>query len=193
MEDSFYLLFPAAHAGFWILALTGIGCLIRCRGKKRRYLARTAAVFLTAFVLFWGGLFLLDRFGLAWRNAPAAALCVVLLLSGWTGIVLTLACVLPAKWPNLAPVLRWSSKGLVVLSAAVVILVTLWIGPLGIAFVYGGSERVVEYHGPLVDYQDQLLVERMEGFLSPDYSYYPYRGPLVRGTERVFSTVDPIK
>lgn len=190
MDKFVDLLFPMAHIGFWLLALTGTGCLIRCRGKRRRWLAWTAAVFLTAFVLFWGGIFLLDRFGLIWRNAPAAALCVVLLLSGWTGIVLTLACALPMEWPNVPLILRRLAKGLVVLSAAVVLLVTLWIGPMGIAFVYGGSERVVEYHGPLVDYQDQLLVERMEGFLSPDYSYYPYRGPLFRGTKRIFNVAD---
>ncbi len=41
MEDSFYLLFPMALIGFWLLALTGAACLIRCRGKNRRYLART--------------------------------------------------------------------------------------------------------------------------------------------------------
>ena len=41
--------------------------------------------------------------------------------------------------------------------------------------------------------QDHRLVERREGFLSPDYSYYAYHGPLVRGTERILNTVDPIE
>lgn len=110
----------------------------------------------------------------------------MLLLSGWAGIILTLACALPMEWPNVPLILRWPAKGLLVLCAALVLLMTLWIGPLGIAFVYGDSERVVEC-------QDRRLVERREGFLSPDYSYYAYHGPLVRGTERILNTVDPIE
>ena len=186
MEDSFYLLFPMVLIGFWLLALVGISCLIRCRGKNRRYLAWTAAVFLGALALYFGGLILLGFFQLTWRNLPALILCTVLLLSGWAGIILTLACALPMEWPNVPLILRWPAKGLLVLCAALVLLMTLWIGPLGIAFVYGDSERVVEC-------QDRRLVERREGFLSPDYSYYAYHGPLVRGTERILNTVDPIE
>lgn len=186
MEDSFYLLFPMALIGFWLLALTGAACLIRCRGKNRRYLAWTAAVFLGALALYFGGLILLGFFQLTWRNLPALILCTVLLLSGWAGIILTLACALPMEWPNVPLILRWPAKGLLVLCAALVLLMTLWIGPLGIAFVYGDSDRVVEC-------QDHRLVERREGFLSPDYSYYAYHGPLVRGTERILNTVDPIE
>lgn len=143
-------------------------------------------MFLGALALYFGGLILLGFFQLTWRNLPALILCTVLLLSGWAGIILTLACALPMEWPNVPLILRWPAKGLLVLCAALVLLMTLWIGPLGIAFVYGDSERVVEC-------QDHRLVERREGFLSPDYSYYAYHGPLVRGTERILSTVDPIE
>ena len=45
MDDVTYLIFPMALSGFWGLALMGIACLVRCRGKNRRYLAWTAAVF----------------------------------------------------------------------------------------------------------------------------------------------------
>lgn len=185
MDGFFYTLFPMVHISFWLLAVVGIGCLIRCRGKNRRYLAWTAAVFLGAFALFFGGIFLLDRFGLAWRNAPAAALCAVLLVSGWAGIVLTLACALPMEWPNVPQFLRWPAKGLVVLCAAVLLVVTLWIGPMGILFVYGDSERVM-------DYQGQKLVEVDDGFMDPHWSYYVYHGPLVRGIERLFDEYEPL-
>ena len=174
MDDVTYLIFPMALSGFWVLALMGIACLVRCRGKNRRYLAWTAAVFLGALALYFGGLILLGIFGLTWRNVVAMILCGTLLVSGWAGIVLTLACALPMEMPGIPAVLRWPAKGLLVLFAAVVFLVTLWVGPMGIALVYGNSERVVKYQG-------QTLVEVDEGFLDPWYSYYVYCGPLVRG------------
>ena len=42
--------------------MMGIACLVRCRGKNRRYLAWTAAVFLGALALYFGGLLLLGFF-----------------------------------------------------------------------------------------------------------------------------------
>ena len=185
MDDVTYLIFPMALSGFWVLALMGIACLVRCRGKNRRYLAWTAAVFLGALALYFGGLILLGIFGLTWRNVVAMILCGTLLVSGWAGIVLTLACALPMEMPGIPAVLRWPAKGLLVLFAAVVFLVTLWVGPMGIALVYGNSERVVKYQG-------QTLVEVDEGFLDPWYSCYVYCGPLVRGTERVQGGPTPI-
>ena len=56
---------------------------------------------------------------------------------------------------------------------------------MGIALVYGNSERVVKYQG-------QTLLEVDKGFLDPWYSCYAYCGPLVRGTERVQGGPTPI-
>lgn len=173
--------------GMGVLAIAGVGCLIFCKEEENyKHLVRTAVVFVTAFVLYFGGIILLDSFHLTWRNAPAAVLCGVLLVSGWMGITFTLVCLLPQEWKGMPAVLRWVFKGAVLLFAAVVLLVTLWIGPIGIAFVYGESERVVEH-------QDRLLLEKEEGFMSEYYSYYEYHGPLVRGTERIFNVEDAVK
>lgn len=173
--------------GIGLLSVVGLGCLMFCKDEAYyKHLVRTAVVFITAFVLYFGGIILLDSFHLTWRNAPAAVLCGVLLVSGWMGITFTLVCLLPREWKGVPAALRWAFKGAVVLFAAVVLLVTLWIGPIGIAFVYGESERVVEYQGP-------LLLEKEEGFMSEYYSYYEYHGPLVRGTERIFNVEDAVK
>lgn len=178
-------MFPMLLPGCAVLAVVGLGCLIYCKGKYHRYLARTAAVFLGALALLLGGGLLLDCFGLTWRNLPSLALCGILLVSGWVGIIFTLTCFLDVKLPELAPILRWAAKGAVAFFAAVVFIVTLWIGPLGIAFVYGNPERVV-------DYQGQTLLEVDDGFLDPHYSYYEYHGPLVRGKERVYDGYEPL-
>lgn len=175
------LIFPLTLTGVPVLALAGLGCLTYCKGERHhRHLVWTAAVFLGALALFFGGNIILGSFGLTWRNLPSAILCITLLISGWVGIVLTLACLLPMEWPDAAPVLRRAVKGAVLFFAAVVLFVTLWLGPLLLAFAFGDSEQVVEYNG-------RTLVERMEGFLSPDYGYYEYHGLLFRGTERIWS------
>ena len=57
---------------------------------------------------------------------------------------------------------------------------------MGIALVYGNSERVVKYQG-------QTLLEVDKGFLDPWYSCYAYYGPLVRGMERIWESPYPIK
>lgn len=173
------LLFPTALVGSVLLALVGLGCLFFCRGRNRRYLAWTAGVFIAALVLFIGGEVLLGLCGLTWRNLPAGLLCMVILLSGVIGILLTLGCFLPLKMPEVAPVLRWAVKGAALLCAGLVIYCALFFGVLLVAFVYGGEERVIEYQG-------QTLVEVNDSFLDPIYNYYEYHGLLVRGSEPLY-------
>lgn len=181
----FDMLFPLTLTGVLILALVAIGCLSRCRGKNRRHLAWAAGVFLTALVLFFGGLILLGFFRMTWRSLPSMILLGTLLVSGWMGIVLTMGCFLPMEWPGIPAPLRWVSKGAALLFATVVILETLWFGPLLIVWGFGGEERVVEYEG-------KTLLEVDESFLEPDYRYYLYHGPLVRGTERLYHEYEPL-
>lgn len=178
-------MFPLTLPGCAVLAIAGLACLFYCKGKNRRYLAWTAAVFLGALALYLGGILLLGFFQMTWRNLPALILCGTLLGSGWVGIVLTLACFLPGEWPGGPKALRWTLKGVVVLFAAVVLVVTLWFGPLAVIFVYSDAERVVEHQG-------QTLLEVNDGFLDPHWSYYVYHGPLVRGTERVYDEYAPL-
>ena len=173
------LVLPAALAGTVLLVLVGAGCLLLCRGRNRRYLSRTAWAFVPVFVLFVGGNLLLGRFGLTWRNLPSGLFCVVLLVSGALVVLFTLGCFLPLEMPEVAPVLRWTAKGLTLLSAGLVLYCALVYGVILLAFGYSGGERVLEYRG-------QTLVEVDDSFLDPIYNYYEYHGPLVRGKEPVY-------
>lgn len=173
------LMIPLTLAGCPLMALAALGCLFWCKGRNRQYLAWTAGVFLGALVLFLGGSVLLGLFGMGWRNLPSIILLGALLVSGWAGIVLTLACLLPQEWKEVAPVLRWAVKGGAVLISSVVLFVTLCYCPFFIVFGFGGGERVVEYQG-------QTLLEVDESWLDPYYCYYAYHGPLVRGIERLY-------
>ena len=94
-------------------------------------------------------------------------------------ILFTLGCFLPLEMPEVAPVLRWTAKGLTLLSAGLVLYCALVYGVILLAFGYSGGERVLEYRG-------QTLVEVDDSFLDPIYNYYEYHGPLVRGKEPVY-------
>lgn len=174
------VMFPLTLWGSPLMALAALGCLIFCRGPDRRRLAWAAGVFLSALALFFGGKVLLGFFGLTWRNLPSLILLGTLLVSGWAGIVLTLACLLPQEWPELAPVLRWTVKGGALLLSGVILFVTILYGPFFVIWGFGGEERVLGHQG-------QTLLEVDESWLDPYYCYYSYHGPLVRGTERIWS------
>jgi len=173
------LFFTLASLGFPVLAVAGLGCLFYCKGKCRRYLTWAAGVFLGALALMFGGEIALGCFRLTWRSLPMLVLCGTLLVSGWVGTAFTVACLMPMELPVLPAVPRRIVKGAVLFFAALVLLVTIWVGPFVLAFAFGNEERVVEYQG-------QTLVEVNDGFLDPHYSYYEYHGPLVRGAERVY-------
>lgn len=181
MFNAFDLTFPLLLSGCWVLALAGVGCLICCRGKNHRRLAWTAVVFLAAMALLFLGSILLGIFRLTWRSLPMLLLGGVLLVSGWAGILFTMACVLPMEMPELSKTLRRAAKGVLLVFAAAVLLVTLWAGPLALLFGFYREERVVEYRG-------QTLLEVDDGFLDSHYSYYAYCGPLVRGTLRIYDS-----
>lgn len=174
---------PLMQAGILVLAVAGLYCLFCCEGKDHRSLVWTAAVFLGTLAVWMGGGILLGWFGLAWRTAPSLVLCGAAMVSGWVGIVFTLACFLPAKGPGVSTALRRVLKGIVLFFAAVVLVITLWICPIMLIFGFGDTERVV-------DDQGRTLLEVNDGFLDSHYSYYAYCGPLVRGTERIYETYE---
>ena len=88
---------PLMQAGILVLAVAGLYCLFCCEGKDHRSLVWTAAVFLGTLAVWMGGGILLGWFGLAWRTAPSLVLCGAAMVSGWVGIVFTLACFLPRR------------------------------------------------------------------------------------------------
>lgn len=164
-------------AGVPVLIGVGIWCLRHCEGRVRTCLAVNAVVFLIALTLHSGGYIVLGRFGLAWRNLPGLVLWMVLAGSFLVWIVLALYCFLPqVGW------IGWVNKGIMILFATVTFLGILWVGVIVLAFGYGGTERVLEYQG-------QTLLEVDDGFSD---RYYAYRGPLVRGTERLYGSETPV-
>ena len=180
------ILFPLAAVGVPVLGLAGLYCLLFCKGEEHyKHLVRTAAVFLGAAGLLTGGGAVLGLFGLAWRSGPSVVLFGVMLVSGWIGVALTMACLLPRQWPVVGVVLRRAVKGGLQFLAVLVLLVSLWQGPFLMMFAFGDMERVVEYQG-------QTLLEVDDGFMDPHWSYYVYHGPLVRGKERVYDEYSPL-
>lgn len=178
------ILFTLAAIGVPVLGLAGLYCLLFCKGEEHyKHLLRTAAVFLGATALLTGGGSLLSCFGLAWRSGPSAVLLGVMAVSGWIGLIFIMACLLPRPWPLVGAVLRRAVKGALLFLA--VLVVVLWLGPILVMFAFGDTEKVVEYRG-------QTLLEVDDGFMDPHWSYYVYHGPLVRGTERLYDSYEPL-
>ena len=186
MYGLFELLLPLTGWSVLVMAMIGVCCLLFCRGEEYyKHLVRTAAVFLGALALLAGGNILLKQFGLTWRGGPSAVLVSVMLVSGWIGLIFTMACLLPRSWPMVSAAVRRTVKGALLLLTALVLLIALWVGPMMLIFACGDDERVVEYRG-------QTLVEVSDGFMDSHWSYYVYRGPLVRGRERVYEGYEPL-
>ncbi|NBI11424.1 hypothetical protein D1641_15635 [Colidextribacter sp. OB.20] len=180
------MMFTLAALGVPVLGVAGVYCLLYCKGEEHfRHLTCAAAVFLAAAGLLIGGGAVLGRFGLAWRGGPSAVLFGVMLVSGWIGLIFTMACLLPRSWPMVSAAVRRTVKGALLLLTALVLLIALWVGPMMLIFACGDDERVVEYRG-------QTLVEVSDGFMDSHWSYYVYRGPLVRGRERVYEGYEPL-
>ena len=186
MYGLFELLLPLTGWSVLVMAMIGVCCLLFCRGEEYyKHLVRTAAVFLGALALLAGGNILLKQFGLTWRGGPSAVLVSVMLVSGWIGLIFTMACLLPRSWPMVSAAVRRTVKGALLLLTALVLLIALWVGPMMLIFACGDDERVVEYRG-------QTLVEVSDGFMDSHWSYYVYHGPLVRGRERVYEDYEPL-
>lgn len=182
--ELYELFFVAAlYVAMPLTAFFILACLVVCQGTNRRHLAWAAGIALAALVLLVGGNRVLDLFGLAWRNRPAGGLCILLFLSGLLAILLMLGCLLPAELRDLAPVLRWLLKGLALSCAGLTVCFTLFYGGFFAALAYGGGEQVVEFEG-------QTLVEVEDHWLDTVYEYYDYRGPILRGAEMRYSSVE---
>ena len=126
-------------------------------------------VFLLAAVLF-GGAFLLERFGLAWRQWVTVTLAVLLWLDGLAAAVLTV-CFVPKAIP--------SAKGFARAIAAICLVIAMFGGTLyGGLWIYSGEESVIEYQG-----EKAVMCE--EHFLDYICRIYEYHGPFVRGADPI--------
>lgn len=169
--------------GLWaaapLTAIAALWCLLFCRGEPHGKLAWAWGVFAVSVLLLVGGGWILGRFGLAWRDLPGGLLAWARIISWPALCIFTLGCLLPMELPELAPVLRRGMKLGVLASAGLSLCAVLTLGvPLAV-FSYDNHERVVEYRG-------QTLVETDEGFLDPEYHYYVYHGPLLRGNRSLY-------
>lgn len=172
-------------AGVPILGVISIGYLLHCDEKRRRRLVWTAAIFLGVLFLMIGGSFILGCFGLAWRGVSWGVLLGTLVISGWVGTSLLMDGFLRGEWLGIPLILRWAVKSVVVLLTGAVLIVSMFLFIIACALAGDDARSVVEYQG-------QTLIEVSDGWLDPHYSYYEYRGPLVRGRERVYDQQWPI-
>lgn len=147
----------------------GILCLRSCEGKLRICLFWDTVVFLIALALHLGGNAVLDHFGLAWRSLPGSILPTILLGSSLTWILLALCCFW--YWEDF-----YLYKTIVGLFGTASFLIVLWMGLFAVAVIFSGEERIVEHQG-------RTFVEVCDTFPNEYYSYYEYRGSLVRGTK----------
>ena len=138
--------------------------------KPRRTLGWMLALFLAAFLLQLAGEFTLAMFGLAWRAWVRSLFAGALGLLTFLGVFQILGCYLEQRdTSRLAHQIVVGVSGLVVIAYLVTVGLPSW-------FLAIRPERTVTW-------RDRTLVEEDQGFLDPDYVYYAWHGPLVRGLE----------
>ena len=162
--------FPAAA----VTLAAALYCLlpgrVACKRKARRALGWVLALFLAVSLLQLAGEFTLAMFGLAWRAWVRSLFAGALGLLAFFGVFQTLDCYLEQRDTlQLAHQIVVGISGLVVIAYLVTVGLPSW-------FLAIRPERTVTW-------RDRTLVEEDQGFLDPDYIYYAWHGPLVRGLE----------
>lgn len=156
-------------AAFVVLIVLWAVTVILVRERRRVLLWVGLGVFFLAAVLF-GGVWLLEQFGLAWRQWVTVTLAVLLWLDGLAAAVLT-ACFVPKAIP--------SAGGFARTVAAICLVIAIGGGTLyGGLWIYSGEESVIEYQG-----EKAVMCE--EHFLDYICRIYEYHGPFVRGAEPI--------
>lgn len=141
-----------------------------CRRKSRRVLGWVLALFLAVSIFQLAGELALAMFGLAWRAWVRSLFAGALGLLTFLGVFQILGCYLEQRdTPRLAHQIVVGVSGLVVIAYLVTVGLPSW-------FLAIRPERTVTW-------RDRTLVEEDQGFLDPDYIYYAWHGPLVRGLE----------
>lgn len=157
-----------------VLLAAALYCLlpgrVTCKRKARRALGWVLALFLAVSLLQLAGEFTLAMFGLAWRAWVRSLFAGALGLLTFLGVFQILGCYLEQRdTPRLAHQIVVGVSGLVVIAYLVTVGLPSW-------FLAIRPERTVTW-------RDRTLVEEDQGFLDPDYIYYAWHGPLVRGLE----------
>lgn len=143
---------------------------VTCKRKARQALGWVLALFLAVSIFQLAGELALAMFGLAWRAWVRSLFAGALGLLAFFGVFQTLDCYLEqGNTPRLVHQIVVGISGLVVIAYLVTVGLPNWFFALR-------PERTVTW-------RDRTLVEEDKGFLDPDYVYYAWHGPLVRGLE----------
>lgn len=175
-EDGFFsiggLLFLVTGLAFLVVVSFWVRLTIRSTGRRRRTLTAVGLTVIALAAVLFGGQWILKSYELVWRQW----LKIVLALLLWCGGIAI--SVLLVRWNAAAfsqcgrVLRRW---GQVLIGLCLVI--SLGLGTLfGGAWLYGGSESVVQRQG-------KTVVSVEEHFLDDCSAYYEYHGPFVRGTK----------
>lgn len=157
----------AAPVMVWLVAMGLI------RRKRRRALTAWTALFLAALALLTAGSAVLAALDLTWRSRVIRAL-YVLLFTGSAGAMLSAVRVLPellAAWPERD---RRSWEIIACGGFCAVLLGSLVLGRWLTALTARPDREVIR--------GGRQAVEVDEGWMDYCVAYYPYRGPLVRGS-----------
>lgn len=156
-----------------VALLAALVLMVRCPGKWRKRFGWSMMVLFSAVLLLFPGSWLLGKLELAWRSGTVWAL-VLAAGGGIIAVLVYINCWLAEKSH---PVLQLLAGAL----AFCMGLTLLFYGFIFTAFAVGG-ERVIRHEG-------KKVVEVDRSFLDPLYQYYDYHGPLIRGSDSIYSAI----
>ena len=166
-----------------LLVGMALACLIRLSRDQRRGLLTATVVVGCAAAILFGGVWLLRGCGLSWRTVPLEVLCALTWLSGLTAGVLTVRY-LPRLARQHAPRLVVWAQAAALYCLLSVMLVGSFVGLFWAAFTQNsGGETVGTYEG------QRVVQVEMDSSI---YTLFAYHGPLVRGTEALAWSEEPM-
>lgn len=149
------------------LAVVCVMTLVKLPPQRRRGLFVLFFVMLGLAAVLFGGAWVLDRNGLAWRTWPQNGLSLVLWLLGLTTGIMAVAYA--GRW------LSERRKGVVVGLSSFCLASAMFVGTiLGGLWCAGPGEQVVTYQG------ERMILGKWV-WMDTSYELYEYHGPLVRG------------
>lgn len=149
------------------LAVVCVVTLKRLPPQRRKGLFALFFIMLGLALVLFGGAWVLDRNGLAWRTLFQNGLSLILWLVGLTTGVMTVAYA--GRWPP------ERSKGIVTGLSAFCLISAMFVGTiLGGFWCMGPGEQVVTYQG-------RKMILGKWVWMDTSYQLYEYHGPLVRG------------
>ena len=148
------------------LAVVCVVTLNRLPPQRRGGLFALFFIMLGLAAILFGGAWVLDRNGLAWRTWFQESLSLVLWLTGLTTGIMTVAYA--GRW------LPERSKGVVMGLSAFCLASAMFVGAIwGALWSMGPGEQVVTYQG-------RTMILGKWVWMETSYELYEYHGPLVR-------------